>query len=333
MASSRSSPEGVRLAELVAALSLGIDLGFGQPMEHVLRQCLIALRIANQLGLDERARSDVYYTSLLISVGCHADAHEQAKWFGDDLQIKSIKFTHGLGLRGAATAFRQFGAGKSTLQRLRLGVELVMSGHRELEGQIEGHARLASLLAVELGLAPSVADALAAAYEMWGGGGWPGERSGDAIPLASRIAQIAEYVEVAHRSGGTTAAVAVARKFSRKQFDPSLVRLMCDRASALLDGLDAAQTWDAVIDAEPALALVLALTPGRPHPRGPPQDHRADADPHRRPRHVHLRRAGGGSVPDAPQGRARDPPRSRASPPGLRDRCDCGVLPPPGLSH
>jgi hypothetical protein len=32
----------VRLAELVAALSLGIDLGFGQPMEHVFRQCLIA---------------------------------------------------------------------------------------------------------------------------------------------------------------------------------------------------------------------------------------------------------------------------------------------------
>ena len=36
----------VRLAELVSALSLGIDLGFGQPMEHVLRQCLIALRLA-----------------------------------------------------------------------------------------------------------------------------------------------------------------------------------------------------------------------------------------------------------------------------------------------
>jgi hypothetical protein len=36
----------VRLAELVAALSLGIDLGFGQPMEHVLRQCLIAMRLA-----------------------------------------------------------------------------------------------------------------------------------------------------------------------------------------------------------------------------------------------------------------------------------------------
>jgi hypothetical protein len=33
---SDSQPQ-VRLAELVAALSLGVDLGFGQPMEHVLR--------------------------------------------------------------------------------------------------------------------------------------------------------------------------------------------------------------------------------------------------------------------------------------------------------
>jgi hypothetical protein len=39
----------VRPAELVAALSLGVDLGFGQPMEHVLRQCLIALRLADIL--------------------------------------------------------------------------------------------------------------------------------------------------------------------------------------------------------------------------------------------------------------------------------------------
>ena len=44
----------IRLAELVAALSLGIDLGFGQPMEHVLRQCLIALRLAERIGLDEQ---------------------------------------------------------------------------------------------------------------------------------------------------------------------------------------------------------------------------------------------------------------------------------------
>jgi hypothetical protein len=47
-AGSGSGSATVRLAELVAALSLGVDLGFGQPMEHVLRQCLIALRLAER---------------------------------------------------------------------------------------------------------------------------------------------------------------------------------------------------------------------------------------------------------------------------------------------
>src|SRR4051794_25265112 len=86
----------VRLAELVAALSLGIDLGFGQPMEHVLRQCLIALRLAEGLGLDEHERADVYYTALLVNVGCHTDAHEQARWFGDDIALKSTKYDYPL---------------------------------------------------------------------------------------------------------------------------------------------------------------------------------------------------------------------------------------------
>ena len=97
----------VRLAELVAALSLGIDLGFGQPMEHVLRQCLIALRLAERVGLDEEERAVVYYTALLINVGCHSDAHEQAKWFGDDIALKSTKYDHELrSLRGAVAAMR-----------------------------------------------------------------------------------------------------------------------------------------------------------------------------------------------------------------------------------
>jgi len=40
--SSANGPGGVRLAELLAVLSLGADLGMGQPMEHAMRQCLIA---------------------------------------------------------------------------------------------------------------------------------------------------------------------------------------------------------------------------------------------------------------------------------------------------
>ncbi len=88
------APSRVRLAEVVAALSLGIDLGFGQPMEHVLRQCLIATRLADRVGLDDLDRAGVYYTSLLINVGCHTDAHEQAKWFGNDIDLKSDKYAY-----------------------------------------------------------------------------------------------------------------------------------------------------------------------------------------------------------------------------------------------
>ncbi len=75
---------GTNLAELLGVLSLATDLGMGQPMEHMLRQCLIALRLSERMGLDESARGVVYYTSLLAWVGCNVDAYEQAKWFGDE---------------------------------------------------------------------------------------------------------------------------------------------------------------------------------------------------------------------------------------------------------
>ncbi len=105
-----SAQPRVRLAELVAALSLGVDLGFGQPMEHVLRQCLIALRLADHVSLSEQDRVAVYYTALLVNVGCHADAHEQAKWFGDDIALKSGKYAHELGsVRGMLASMRLVG--------------------------------------------------------------------------------------------------------------------------------------------------------------------------------------------------------------------------------
>ena len=71
--------------ELVATLSLGTDLGLGQPMEHMIRACLIALRLGESFGLSEAERQTVYYSGLLAWVGCHTDAYEQAKWFGDEL--------------------------------------------------------------------------------------------------------------------------------------------------------------------------------------------------------------------------------------------------------
>jgi len=249
----------VRLAELVAALSLGVDLGFGQPMEHVLRQCLIALRLAEGIGLDEQARADVYYTALLINVGCHTDAHEQAKWFGDDIALKSGKYDHEFrSLRAAAAGMRLLGSGNPPLHRFRLGLEFALSGHREMDDMVAHHADMARALAEQLELPDAVLEALGGAYEQWDGRGWPGELKGADVPVAARLAQLAEFVEVAHRVGGVEAAKTLTQERGGKQFDPALAELIRGEADMILSGLDSVATWDAVIEAEPALAVVLS---------------------------------------------------------------------------
>ncbi len=254
---SHADRQPVRLAELVAALSLGIDLGFGQPMEHVLRQCLIALRLAERIGLDEESRAVVYYTALLVSVGCHTDAHEQAKWFGDDIALKSIKYEHGPGRRAIAASMLMIGSGNPPLHRFRIGLEFALSGRREVDAMINHHAALAVSLAEQLGLPDAVLEAVGCAYEQWDGRGWPGRRAGTDVPLAARLAGLADFVEVAYRVGGVDAARDLALRRRGKQFDPALADVICDEGDMILAGLDDVGTWDAVIDAEPALAVAV----------------------------------------------------------------------------
>jgi HD-GYP domain-containing protein (c-di-GMP phosphodiesterase class II) len=249
----------VRLADLVAALSLGIDLGFGQPMEHVLRQCLIAVRLADRMGLDDDARANVYYTSLLVNVGCHIDAHEQAKWFGDDIALKAGKFDHEQrSFAAIAASVRRIGHGHAPLHRFQVGLGFALSGFRELDGMIARHAELAGSLAAEIGLPAEVQAGIGGSYERWDGRGWPGKLRADAIPLASRLAQIAEYIEVAHRIGGQDAAVALARKRRGSQFDPDLADLIAADPGGILGKLTGSDTWDAVIGAEPTLRRTLS---------------------------------------------------------------------------
>jgi HD-GYP domain-containing protein (c-di-GMP phosphodiesterase class II) len=248
----------VRMAELVASLSLGIDLGFGQPMEHVLRQCLIALRLGEQIGLDEPDRATVYYTALLVNVGCHSDAHEQARWFGDDIAMKSTKYEYEpFTVADAIAMVRLLGSGQTPLHRFRTGLEFAFGGYKDASKMIEQHAALARELGVQLGLPDGVLDGLGSSYERWDGRGWPGELSGDEIPIASRVAQLAEFVEVAYRVGGVDAALEVARKRRATQFDPLLVDALVIDAPKIFVDLDEISSWDTVIDAEPSLAIAL----------------------------------------------------------------------------
>ena len=78
------------------------------------------------------------------------------------------------------------------------------------------------------------------------------------IGLPARLVQLAGPVEVVARRRGVEAAVAVARRHRGTQFDPAVVDLFCSRAPDLLDGLDRASDWDAILGTEPQLSRRVA---------------------------------------------------------------------------
>jgi HD-GYP domain-containing protein (c-di-GMP phosphodiesterase class II) len=255
----RSSPNRVRLAELVAVLSLASDLGMGQPMEHAMRQCLIAMRLGDRLGLNEDERASLYYASLIAWVGCHIDAYEQAKWFGDDLALKSdsrLKDMTGFAPLGFMTS--HLGAGKPLLDRLRLSARFVAGGQRDAKDMIANHWYAADALARQLGLGDQARATLSQTFERWDGKGVPHGSKGEEILLASRIVNLADVLEVFHRIADTEGAVAVARERSGTQFAPGVVDVAAAEAAALFTGLDGVTSWDSVIAAEPGLARTLS---------------------------------------------------------------------------
>ena len=246
---SATPARSVRLAELVAVLSLGTDLGLGQPMEHVLRQSLIALRLAERLGLDESERLVVYYCGLVAWVGCHVDAYEQAKWFGDDLALKGD--AHRVDRTGPAFVLSHLGAGRPRLERVRLGFAFLGAGRRAAAEMLANHWLATDALAARLNLGEEVRANLEQTFERWDGKGAPAGRKAEEILVPARLVNLADVVEVYHRAQGVAAATAVARERSGTQFDPALVQVFCEEASAVCGDLDSATSWEAVIAAEP----------------------------------------------------------------------------------
>ncbi len=250
----------VRVAELVALLSLGTDLGLGQPMEHMIRACLVSLRLAERLRLPDAERRVIYYSSLLAWVGCHTDAYEQARWLGDDIAVKrDAHYKYDFGRARDATRFmldHLGGATRPLLERMKTGVAFVGEGRRALVSLAENHYRAADELAERLGLGEDVRASLRQSFERWDGKG-AFKVKGEDIEISSRLINLADVVEVFRRVGGVDAAIAVARERSGTHFDPALVELFCSEASELFAEIDHVESWSAVISAEPTLAPVV----------------------------------------------------------------------------
>src|SRR5438067_4844468 len=136
----------VELAELVAAVSLAADLASGVTLEHGLRTCLLATRLAERAGLDPAARRDVYYTSLLRSIGCTSDAHEQAALFGDEIAARVE-----LNLAAHLTPRELL----ATLSRHATSKRTLLSARRLPRAIAAAHCDAAERLAGRLGIHPS----------------------------------------------------------------------------------------------------------------------------------------------------------------------------------
>jgi HD-GYP domain-containing protein (c-di-GMP phosphodiesterase class II) len=250
--------ERVRLSELVATLSLVADLGMGRPMERVLRQTVIAMRLADLADVDDEVSAAAYYTSLLTWVGCATDTSELAELFGDETNLYADSHDDDLaGMSMAVFVARHLGYGSSRLRRLGMVGKFLATAGKSVQAVMESHCQAAGELADRLELGDAVRTPLIQAFERWDGRGVPGRVGHDDLALPIRIVHLADCVEAFHHTGGADAAVDVATTRRATQFDPDLVDLFCHQRETILDGVGEFQAWDEVIDLDPRLGAEL----------------------------------------------------------------------------
>jgi HD-GYP domain-containing protein (c-di-GMP phosphodiesterase class II) len=257
-ASPASTP--LRLAELIAALSLATDLGTGQPMEHALRVCRLSVELGGALGLDERERSDVYYVALLRAIGCVSDAHRVAARFGDEMLANAQISLMDTAQPGDVLELllRHVGEGQPALRRARMIIAALTAGPGERNEIITAHCEVAEQLARRLGMRDAVALGVTQVYERWDGKGSPGHVRGDAITRAARLVILARDAELFYRLDGLDGALHIISQRSGALYDPAIVEVFRQRASSLPRVLDTDAGWDAVLAAEPSPHPVLS---------------------------------------------------------------------------
>ena len=297
---------GTRRTELLAALSIAIDLGLGQPAEHVLRSSIIATRLADRLGLGQEQRDAAFHTTLVMWIGCHAESHEYVRWFGDDIAVKQQAYL----VDWSGVPYMRFlvghvAHGSPLPQRLKVMAQLMRNPKRQLGELVHSHCASAALLAAGIGLPAAVQTALAATFERYDGQGGPAGLAGDEIPVEMRVAQVADLVEVHDRTYGAGGAELMVRSRRGGQFDPSL-------ADAFLADPDgdpgAAGRWRPLARGDrgrPRSSPAIERARARPDARGHRRLRRPEVPLHARALARRRRPGGTGRRPARPRRRGR----------------------------
>ncbi len=258
-----AEPVMVRVSEVLRGLTHALDVTEGHPRGHAARSCLIGMRLASLLSVDEREQADLFYALLLKDAGCSSNAARVHQLFGGDDQSSK----RALWLRDwrrfsqkAAYALETVGRGESVWMRLRRLSRLAHRGP-ELEREVfQVRCDRGASIARGLGLSEETATAIRTMDEHWDGGGQPAGLRGESIPLAGRIIGLAQVFEIFAHQHGPAAALDVIRARSRRWFAPELV----DAAKALAadasfwQRLDEGDEADLVAAAKPLPAAIVA---------------------------------------------------------------------------
>lgn len=244
----------IRLAELLAAVSLATDIADDAPLESALGDALTSVRLAGIANLPVPDVADVYYLALLYHVGCTAaaDAQERmvagegaglGRWFSE-----ADYADHEALLRLAApTAARNWGVPGRELAVDRLVKRLEGSLAQSFSAICEVGARLGE----RLGATPSVVKALDHAFARWDGQVYFLLPRGESISYHARLVHLVHVARVYARAGGREVADQVVRARCRGEFDPELSELWLANSDELLSLHGGGSLWEAALAAEP----------------------------------------------------------------------------------
>jgi HD-GYP domain-containing protein (c-di-GMP phosphodiesterase class II) len=220
----------IRLSEVLAALSHALDMTGGQPRGHAERTCLVAMRVADHLALDEDTRSSLFYAALLKDAGCSSSAARVAALYGaDDTAVKARRkrtdFTNTPeALLHLARTVAPGGSPLAKARHLRRILAFGREGSREI---VDLRCERGAEVARAVGLDEAAATAILHVDERWDGRGAPHGLQGEAISLVGRLLALAQCAAVFWPDGGAAGACAVVRRRRGSWFDPALVDALC----------------------------------------------------------------------------------------------------------
>ncbi len=253
----REPSRPLRLAELLASVSLATDLATGQPLGHALRTCTIATALARALGGGPDEVRTVHQFALLRFLGCTSDAAENAALVGgDDLAINAAMAPVLMGSSKEVMArfVRSVAPGQPRARRVRL-VARALADPKGAERSLATHCEVGAMLARRVGLAQPVVEALAHAYERWDGKGFPARLAGEAVPVAVRVVVVARDADLATTLGEDPREWLVAR--NGRAYDPSVVEAFEQVGQTVLSELVAGDEWQAALASEPEPVLTV----------------------------------------------------------------------------